>query len=126
MPTHNLISLTNHVRCAAFEWPFGENELFGEAPVLEILDFLEEEQVLYKSEGRYHWMEDAYPAEEISLRSATRENVVIIDITGPQPKVIGEVDRFGAPMLVHEEAIHMHGGRHQVEKPTCRRKPSCR
>ncbi|NLY38571.1 MAG: DEAD/DEAH box helicase [Firmicutes bacterium] len=113
----NLIILTNHVRCAAFELPFDEDELFGEAPVREILDFLEEEQVLYKSEGRYHWMEDAYPAEEISLRSATRENVVIVDITDPQPKVIGEIDRFSAPMLVHEEAIYMHGGRqYQVER----------
>jgi DEAD/DEAH box helicase domain-containing protein len=43
--------------------------------------------------------------------------VVIIDITEPQPSVIGEVDRFGAAMLVHEEAIYMHGGQqYQVEK----------
>jgi DEAD/DEAH box helicase domain-containing protein len=62
-------------------------------------------------------MEDAYPAEEISLRSATRENVVIIDTTVPERRVIGEVDRFSAPMLVHEEAIYMHGGeQYQVEK----------
>jgi DEAD/DEAH box helicase domain-containing protein len=114
----NLIILTNHVRCAAFELPFTEVENFGGAGVGEILQFLEEEQVLYHGQdGRYHWMEDAYPAEEISLRSATRENVVIIDITDPQPSVIGEVDRFSAPMLVHEEAIYMHGGQqYQVEK----------
>lgn len=114
----NLIILTNHVRCAAFELPFSEVEHFGGAEVGEILQFLEEEQVLYRGQdGRYHWMEDAYPAEEISLRSATRENVVIIDITDPQPSVIGEVDRFGAAMLVHEEAIYMHGGQqYQVEK----------
>ncbi|HOL16711.1 MAG TPA: DEAD/DEAH box helicase [Bacillota bacterium] len=114
---NNLIILTNHVRCAAFELPFNEGEPFGGAAIGEILQFLEEEQVLYHSEGRYHWMEDAYPAEEISLRSATRENVIIIDITDPQPIVIGEVDRFSAPMLVHEEAIYMHGGQqYQVEK----------
>jgi DEAD/DEAH box helicase domain-containing protein len=114
----NLIILTNHVRCAAFELPFAGGETFGRAAVGEILDFLVAEQTLYRAgDGRYHWMEDAYPAEEISLRSATRENVVIIDITGPQPRVIGEVDRFGAPMLVHEEAIYMHGGQqYQVEK----------
>ncbi len=114
---NNLIILTNHVRCAAFELPFSGAEPFGSAAVEEILQFLEEEQVLYHSGGRYHWMEDAYPAEEISLRSATRENVVIIDITDSQPAVIGEVDRFSAPMLVHEEAIYMHGGQqYQVEK----------
>ncbi|HSW35633.1 MAG TPA: DEAD/DEAH box helicase, partial [Candidatus Limnocylindrales bacterium] len=113
----NLIILTNHVRCAAFELPFGENERFGSADIAEVLAFLEEEEVLYLNEGRYHWMENTYPAEEISLRSATRENVVIIDITMPQPRVIGEVDRFSAPMLVHKEAIYIHGGRQfQVEK----------
>jgi len=113
----NLIILTNHVRCAAFELPFTKGELFGKTEVEEILDFLAEEQVLYATADRYHWMEDSYPAAEISLRSAARENVVIIDITGPQPRVIGEVDRFSAPMLVHEEAIYIHGGdQYQVEK----------
>ncbi len=113
----NLIILTNHVRCAAFELPFQKEELFGQVGVQEILEFLAEEQVLYESDGRYHWMEDSYPAEEISLRSATRENVVIIDITTPERRVIGEVDRFSAPMLVHEEAVYIHGGeQYQVEK----------
>ena len=113
----NLIILTNHVRCAAFELPFRQGESFGRAHVEEILQFLADEGTLYLSEGTYHWMDDAYPAEEISLRSAARENVVIIDITTPQPQVIGEVDRFSAPMLVHEEAIYIHGGRqYQVEK----------
>ncbi len=113
----NLIILTNHVRCAAFELPFEKHDYFGRTQITEILEFLEDENVLYSSDGRYHWMEDTYPAEEISLRSATRENVVIIDITRPAPRVIGEVDRFSAPMLVHEEAIYMHAGlQYQVEK----------
>ncbi len=113
----NLIILTNHVRCAAFELPFDKYEQFGRANIGEILQFLEDEDVLYLSDNRYHWMEDTYPAEEISLRSATRENVVIVDTTDRQPRVIGEVDRFSAPMLVHDEAIYMHGGRQfQVEK----------
>jgi len=113
----NLIILTNHLRCAAFELPFKEGDTFGNAPVQEILDFLAEEEVLYRSGGQYHWMENSFPAEEISLRSATSENVVIVDNTEAQPRVIGEVDRFSAPMLVHEEAIYMHGGQqYQVEK----------
>ena len=113
----NLIILTNHLRCAAFELPFGEGEHFGRAEVEALLEFLCEEGVLLREGGRYHWMEDAYPAAEISLRSAASENVVIIDTTEPPPRVIGEVDRFSAPMLVHEEAIYIHGGRqYQVEK----------
>ena len=113
----NMIILTNHVRCASFELPFNHDDTFGRADIGELLEFLEEENVLYSNDGRYHWMEDTYPAEEVSLRSATRENVVIIDTTNPSPVVIGEVDRFSAPMLVHEEAIYMHAGRQfQVEK----------
>jgi len=113
----NLIILTNHVRCAAFELPFNAGERFGRAEIGGILEFLADEGTLYRSGERFHWMEDAYPAEEISLRSAARENVVIIDTTTAQPQVIGEVDRFSAPMLVHEEAVYIHGGRqYQVER----------
>ncbi len=39
------------------------------------------------------------------------ENVLIID-TGPErPRVIGEVDLFSAPTLVHEDAIYLHESR---------------
>jgi len=54
-------------------------------------------------------MADSYPAEGVSLRSAAMDNVVIIE-DGARPRVIGEVDRPSAPLLVHEEAIYMHGG----------------
>ena len=40
-------------------------------------------------------MAESFPAEEISLRSASMENFVIIDIT-EGAKVIGEVDRSSA------------------------------
>src|SRR4029078_10824958 len=46
------------------------------------------------------------------------DNVVIIDttVTG-QARVIGEMDRYAAPVYLHEEAIYMRGGKqHQVEK----------
>lgn len=113
----NPIILANHVRCAAFELPFRDRALFGKGEVDSVLRFLAEDNTLYFSDGCYHWMDDTYPAENISLRSAARENVVITDISGPRPKTIGEVDRFSAPMLVHEEAIYIHGGRqYQVEK----------
>ena len=60
---------------------------------------------------------EAYPAEEISLRSASTENVVIIDITDPAPRVIGEVDLAAAPAFVHEDAIYLHlGQQHHVER----------
>jgi DEAD/DEAH box helicase domain-containing protein len=61
-------------------------------------------------------MEQAFPAHSISLRSAAQENFVIIDRTEGH-RVIGEVDRFSAPTLIHEEAIYLHEGvQYQVEK----------
>ncbi|MCO5102633.1 MAG: DUF1998 domain-containing protein, partial [Burkholderiaceae bacterium] len=64
---------------------------------------------------RYHWMSEAYPAEQVSLRSASTDNFVIIE-QGPAPRVIGECDRPSAPLLIHEDAIYIHRGQqYQVE-----------
>src|SRR5690606_31722012 len=52
----------------------------------------------------------------VSLRSAAQENFVIVDVTEGS-RVLGEVDRFSAPTLIHEEAIYIHEGvQYQVEK----------
>ncbi len=106
----NLLILLSHVKCAAFELPFEAGEKFGVESTDQILDFLAEQKLLRRVDGRYHWMAEDFPAEEISLRSVSAENFVIIDITGGQTRVIGEVDRVSAPTLIHEEAIYIHGG----------------
>ncbi len=115
----NLYVLMSHFKCAAFELPFEEGEGFGNAPgTAELLDYLSEEGILHEAEGKYHWSAEDFPASEISLRSAAAENFLIIDITDPaHHRVVGEMDRFTAPMLLHENAIYMHEGRQfQVEK----------
>ena len=115
----NLYILMSHFKCAAFELPFEDGDRFGSAPgTEELLDYLSEEGILRHVEGRYHWSTEDFPASEISLRSAAAENFVIIDITDPaRHRVIGEMDRFTVPMLLHENAIYMHEGRQfQVEK----------
>ncbi len=112
----NLYILVSHLKCAAFELPFQEGEEFGVDATSEILEFLEEEGVLHRAGNRWYWMSESFPAEEISLRSASAENFVVIDTTNGS-RVIGEVDRPSAPMLVHEEAIYIHGGQqYQVER----------
>ncbi|HOT97197.1 MAG TPA: DEAD/DEAH box helicase [bacterium] len=113
----NLIILLSHIKCAAFELPFSFNERFGRRwdgeegvdSTQEILAYLEENRVVHKAAERWHWMAEVYPAEAISLRSAAEENVVIIDRTMPQERVIGEIDLFAAPLMVHDEAIYLHG-----------------
>lgn len=113
----NLVILYNHMKCAAFELPFDDNETFGVETTQEILGYMEEAKLVRHVGGRWHWMSDVFPADEVSLRSASNENFIIIDITDPHHRVIGETDRFSAPMLLHEEAIYMHEGQqYQVEK----------
>jgi len=110
----NLFVLASHLKCAAFELPFREGEAFG-AHTAEMLDILVEEGILQRSGGRYFWMQEAYPAEDVSLRTASTDNFVIIE-TGPEPRVIGECDRPSAPLLVHTDAIYIHRGQqYQVE-----------
>lgn len=112
----NLIILVDHIKCAAYELPFEEGEMFGGEPLHDILEFLTEEKILHRVQSRWYWMEQSFPAHDISLRSAAQENFVIIDQTEGS-RVIGEVDRFSAPTMIHEEAIYIHEGvQFQVEK----------
>ena len=105
----NLHVLLAHLRAAAFELPFRPGERFGPAPADDLLAFLAEEgHVRQADDGRWYWASENFPASEISLRSAADENVVIIDTTQDRPRVIGEIDLFAAPTIVHEDAIYLH------------------
>ncbi len=105
----NLIILISHLKCAAFELPFTTDERYGELRVDEILDYLAEQGVLHHSGDRYHWMADTYPAEDVSLRSAAPDNVVIIDQSVRGGLIIGEMDLFSAQEMLHDDAVYIHG-----------------
>jgi DEAD/DEAH box helicase domain-containing protein len=107
----NLLIVVNHIKCAAFELPFKRGEAFGSYQPTDALEYLAEVGLLHEVDGTWYWMSDAYPAEDLSLRTAARDNVVIIDHSNKaRPRVIGEVDAFSAPMLVHTDAIYIHDG----------------
>src|SRR3954447_2651665 len=114
----NLIIVIDHMKCAAYELPFKDGERFGSFETNEILDYLSEERILYKNGDKWYWMNDSFPAHNISLRSASQENIVIINQSDiANIRVIGEMDRFSALTLLHEEAIYLHQGiQYQVEK----------
>jgi DEAD/DEAH box helicase domain-containing protein len=113
---NNLLILVSHLKCAAFELPFHDDEHFGVETTADILRFLEENEVLHHRDGVWHWTSDSFPAQEVSLRSAATDNVVIID-RGPPARVVGEIDRSSAPTMLHEEAIYIHEGQqYQVEE----------
>lgn len=115
----NLYIQMNHLKCAAFELPFLEGESFGDTDATQaMLSYLGDQGFLRRTGGRWHWSTEEFPAAEISLRSAGDENFMIVDVTDPSNhKIIGEMDRYTVPMLLHEQAIYMHQAQqYQVEK----------
>jgi DEAD/DEAH box helicase domain-containing protein len=113
-PDH-LEILINHLKCAAFELPIAPGDKFGDVDLADLCARLAEAGYLHLAGENYHWTQEAYPADTISLRSVTSDNFVIIDLTGA-PTVIGEVDFPSALVFLHEKAIYLHGGQqHHVE-----------
>jgi DEAD/DEAH box helicase domain-containing protein len=109
----NLEILVNHLKCAAFELPVTPEEKFGSVDVQQLCARLAEAGYLHRSGGNWHWVQEAYPADTISLRSVTSDNFVIINTKGDEhgePEVIGEVDFPSALTTVHPKAIYLHGG----------------
>jgi DEAD/DEAH box helicase domain-containing protein len=116
-PEHGLVNpdnlhlLLDHLKASAFELPVPADERFGIDETATLLDVLDEDGFLRRAaDDRYYWSQENFPASSFSLRSAAQENVVIIDSSGDRHRVIGEVDLFAAPMLVHEQAIYLHRG----------------
>ena len=118
--------LTDHVKCACFELPFRDEEGTDDASVtppifgsnaLDVLEYLEEAGIVRHAGGKWHWADRSFPAEGISIRSASADNVVIIDVTAGKNAVIGEMDRPSAKELVFDNAVYIHLGRqYLVEK----------
>jgi len=109
----NLEILVNHLKCAAFELPIGPEEKFGGVDVPALCERLAEAGFLHRSGGNWHWVQEAYPADTVSLRSVTSDNFVIINTAADNnggPEVIGEVDFSSALTTVHPKAIYLHQG----------------
>ncbi len=114
---NNLLILLGHIRCAAFELPFIQGESFGNLGselTAEYLSFLETDRQIYHSKDKYFWMADQYPAQAISLRTASADNISLqIDQENRSLK-IGEVDFQSAFWLVHPQAVYIHEGQNFV------------
>jgi DEAD/DEAH box helicase domain-containing protein len=115
----NLHILLDHVKCAAFELPFGDDEGFGHENVQEILSVLAEEGFVHHADGQWNWTNESYPADAVSLRSVSSDNFVVIDATHGDnaERVIGETDFTSGPSTLHEKAIYIVEGQlYQVER----------
>ncbi len=67
-------------------------------------------------EAHWHWTNESYPADAISLRSVSSDNFVVVDNTD-HARVIGETDYTSAFSTLHEKAIYIvEGALYQVER----------
>ena len=119
----NVEVLVQHLKCAAFELPFEGDERFRDVPtekVREALEWLASHQVLHAvpqpdGTASFHWSADAYPANDVSLRSVGWDNVVIIDVSTDH--TMAEMDWRSTHTMLHEQAIYQHEGKQfQVER----------
>jgi DEAD/DEAH box helicase domain-containing protein len=109
----NLLILLDHVRCAAFELPFGADEAgrpFGATPLVpappatapgiammagepagaatptvgQLLAVLAAQRDVRQAGDTWYWLADAYPAEAVSLRTSGPSDVTIVqELTEP-------------------------------------------
>jgi DEAD/DEAH box helicase domain-containing protein len=109
----NPFILVNHLKCAAFELPLGDEEPFGAVDVRRVLAALEDEGLLHHAGDRFHWASETYPADHVSLRTVTTDNFLVIDTTARDAKqtkrrqVIAEVDWSSAFATIYPKAIYL-------------------
>jgi len=120
----NLEILVNHLKCAAFELPLSPSERFGSVDLPALCERMAEAGFLHRSGEHWHWVQEAYPADTVSLRAVTAENFVIVDTSGQEngeedgaAEVIGETDFSSALTTLHPSAIYIHQGQqYHVDK----------
>jgi DEAD/DEAH box helicase domain-containing protein len=106
---------TDQLKCAVFELPFEDGESFGEGTA-DLLNYLAEQGVVRHAAGKWYWSDRSYPAENVSLRTSTPENVVIVDTTKGRDQIIGEMDMPSAKLLVFDHAVYIHLGEQYAVK----------
>ena len=105
----NPFVVTGHLRCAAHEKPLAdaEAEAFGPAAGM-VLDVLAGNGKLRHLQGAWYHAAEETPQHEVTLRDTSDKTVTIEDAdTGD---VLGQVDKFDAPPILHPGAIYMHRG----------------
>lgn len=105
----NLSILLSHLKCACFEIPMTLDEKFGTEEMGSLLSHLADGGVLYEAAGQFHYSDQTYPADQISLRTASPENFVVMN-SDDNERVIAEVDWHSAPSTVYEDAIYLVEG----------------
>ncbi len=127
--------LVPHLRCAAYELPFGfgpasnSNEAGEDAgaepwwsswaglatqELAGALDYLAERGVLLREGDRYYAIGSAFPADGVDLRGSIEENFTVVEeLPGraEHGRILAEVDFEDGPLYLHPGAIYPLEGR---------------
>ena len=99
-----------HLLCAAHEAPLGpeDEDLLG--PNLRgRCDALVSAGMLRESSGRFvPARPEGYPAGDVSLRSSSPEQVLLVD--GRTGEMFGSIERGRAPSTIHPGSVYLHMG----------------
>ena len=114
----NLAVLLAHVRCAAYELPFGDGERFGREDLTTMLAFLVEQRQCRRSARRWLWVGTDYPAAQVALRSADGDSVLLYDLEADRSATVGTLDGLGAALLAHPGAVYWHQGQQYLVDDT--------
>lgn len=109
MNPDNIMILSSHVKCAVNDVPLRTDEAFGPTHPAALLEYLEDQRIVRRSGDLFHWSSDSYPAEGVSLRTATPQNFIVHNKSDAN-RVLAEVDYDSAQELIHPQAIYMHQG----------------
>jgi len=115
----NPLILLHHIRCAAFELSFSPSEKFGnlDPQLLEqYLFVLKNMGEIYAKAEKYYWMSSQYPAEKVSLRSASIEPVLLQVTKDDNYHIIGQVEEPASHWMVHPRAVYLHLGHSYLVK----------
>jgi DEAD/DEAH box helicase domain-containing protein len=105
----NPFVLLGHLRCATHELPVADSEAaeFG-ASAPNVLGVLEENRKVHRIGDQWYHAASETPQHEVSLRDYADKNVLIQD--AESGAVLGQVNKFDAPPILHPDAIYMHRG----------------
>jgi DEAD/DEAH box helicase domain-containing protein len=110
----NLLILLGHLKCAVFELPFENRETYGnltQKDVNELFAILHQEGILHRSGDKFFWMSEHYPANDLSLRIASPNRIMLQFEEEGKWITFGEVDYQSASWLVHPQAIYLQESR---------------
>jgi DEAD/DEAH box helicase domain-containing protein len=102
--------LQKHLPCAAYEMPLTnrDEQLFGPAFV-EAMIGLERDRALEYRNHRWYYLLPGYPAEKVSIRSMSSDNLFLLD-ESQNYHMLEEIESTMAFYRVHPGAIYLHQG----------------